>query len=476
MRRISRLSRLAVLGSATALLLTGCLGSSSDSGSEGQDSTRNADAKKVELVIGSNSVKGGKSSAGATFIEDELIPKFVEAQKAKGVEATVRFQGDGSDDEVYKQKLSLDLSNKSGPDVINIDGIWVGEFAQAGYIKPLTDTVGDQAKVDGWDGWKQIPDSVQQLGMFEGKRYGVPAGSDGRVLYFNKKLFAQAGLPANWQPKSWEEIVTAAQALKKLPGVTPLQINAGTAMGEATSMQGVLPLLVGTGATINTDGKWLGDTPQLRQVLDFYKQIYGSGLGDPVLQREAKGRDKSFAEFAANKIGILLEGDYFWRSVVEPKEGVAKMADRDTAVGYALIPASKPGAGVNGQDFVSMSGGGAAVINPNTKYPQQAWELLQFMNSAEMVEAALDGNVKITQRTDVNAKVLASDPMLSFVSTKVVPLTQFRPGLAEYPKISAALQQATADVVGGKSTDEAAKAYQTAVESAAGGKDKVTTN
>jgi len=476
MRRISRLSRLAVLGSATALLLTGCLGSSSDSGSEGQDSTRNADAKKVELVIGSNSVKGGKSSAGATFISDVLIPKFVEAQKAKGVEATVRFQGDGSDDEVYKQKLSLDLSNKSGPDLINIDGIWVGEFAQAGYIKTLTDTVGDHAKVDGWDGWKQIPASVQQLGMFEGKRYGVPAGSDGRVLYFNKKLFAQAGLPANWQPKSWEEIVTTAQALKKLPGVTPLQINAGTAMGEATSMQGVLPLLVGTGATINTDGKWLGDTPQLRQVLDFYKQIYGSGLGDPVLQREAKGRDKSFAEFAANKIGILLEGDYFWRSVVEPKEGVAKMADRDTAVGYALIPASKPGAGLNGQDFVSMSGGGAAVINPNTKYPQQAWELLQFMNSAEMVKASLDGAVKITQRTDVNAEVLANDPMLSFVATKVVPLTQFRPGLAEYPKISMALQQATADVVGGKSTDEAAKAYQIAVEAAAGGKDKVTTN
>jgi multiple sugar transport system substrate-binding protein len=475
MRRISRLSRLAVLGSATTLLLTGCLGSSDSDGAD-QDANRNANAKTVELVIGSNSVKGGKSSAGAEFTEDVLIPKFVEAQKAKGVDVTVRFQGDGSDDEVYKQKLSLDLSNKSGPDLISVDGIWVGEFAQAGYIKPLTDTVGDQAKVDGWDGWSQIPDSVQQLGMFEGKRYGVPNGTDGRVLYFNKKLFAQAGLPADWQPKSWDEIITAAQALKKLPGVTPLQINAGTAMGEATSMQGVLPLLVGTGAGINTDGKWLGDTPQLRQVLDFYKQIYGGGLGDPILQREAKGRDKSFAEFAANKVGILLEGDYFWRSVVEPKDGVAKMADRNAAVGYALIPASKPGAGVKGQDFVSMSGGGATVINPNTKFPQQAWELLQFMNSAEMVKASLDGAAKITQRTDVNSDVLASDPMLSFVATKVLPLTQYRPGMAEYPKISAALQQATADVVGGKSTDEAAKAYQTAVEAAAGSKEKVAGN
>ncbi|TCM49108.1 extracellular solute-binding protein [Kribbella sp. VKM Ac-2568] len=475
MRRISRLSRLAVLGSAATVLLTGCLGSS-DSGSEDTDANRNADAKKVELVIGANSVKGGKNSAGAEFTQDVLIPKFVEAQKAKGVDVTVKFEGDGSDDEVYKQKLALSLSNKAGPDLISVDGIWVGEFAQAGYIKPLTDTVGDTAKVDDWDGWKQIQDSVQQLGMFEGKRYGVPAGTDGRVLYFNKKLFQQAGLPADWQPKSWDEIISAGQALKKLQGVTPIQINAGTAMGEATTMQGILPLLVGTGATINTDGKWLGDSPQIRQVLDFYKQVYGSGLGDPVLQREAKGRDKSFAEFAANKIGILLEGDYFWRSVVEPKDGVAKMADRDTAVGYALIPAGKAGGGVKGQDFVSMSGGGATAINPNTKFPQQAWELLQFMNSAEMVKASLNGAAKITQRSDVNSEVLAGDPMLNFIATKVLPVTQYRPGLAEYPKISAALQQATADVVGGKTTEAAAKSYQTAVEAAAGSKDKVSSN
>src|SRR3954470_20256825 len=208
--RSLRLYSTAGLGAASLALLTGCLGSSGDNAGD-QDANRNADAKKVELTIGANSIKGGKGSAGATFTEDVLIPKFVADQKAKGVDVTVKFQGDGSDDEVYKQKLSLDLSNKSGPDLISIDGIWVGEFAQAGYIKPLTDTVGDAAKVDGWDGWKQIPDSVQRLGMFEGKRYGVPAGSDGRVLYFNKKLFAQAGLPANWQPKSWEEIVTTAQ-------------------------------------------------------------------------------------------------------------------------------------------------------------------------------------------------------------------------------------------------------------------------
>lgn len=458
---------------SAVVLLTGCLGSSDDGGG---DTGRNADAKSVELVIASNSVKGGKNSAGAEFTENVAIPKFVEAQKAKGVDVKVTFRGDGSDDEAYKQKLSLDLSQKSGADLIDIDGIWVGEFAQAGYIKPLADVVGDASKVDTWDGWSQIPASVQKLGSFEDKKYGIPGGTDGRVIYFNKSLFAKAGLPANWQPKSWDEILTAAQALKKLPGVTPLQVNAGSAMGEATTMQGVLPLLVGTGATINDGGKWLGDSQNVRDVLGFYSKVYGGGLGDPVLQREAKGRDKSFAEFAQNKIGMLFESDYFWRSVVEPKEGVAKMANRNEVVGWALIPAIRPGAGVNGQDFVSMSGGGATVINPNTKYPQQAWELLQFLNSADLVKARLAGEAKITQRTDVNNEVLKNDPHLSFIAQKVLPLTQFRPGEADYPKVSAALQQATADVVSGKSPADAAKTYESALETAVGGKDKVKTS
>ena len=48
---------------------------------------------------------------------------------------------------------------------------------------------------------------------------------------------------------------------------------------------------------------------------------------DKNFQQAAKGRDESFAAFAANKIGILLEGDYFWRSVINPDKGSAPMAD-----------------------------------------------------------------------------------------------------------------------------------------------------
>jgi multiple sugar transport system substrate-binding protein len=120
-----------------------------------------------------------------------------------------------------------------------------------------------------------------------------------------------------------------------------------------------------------------------------------------------------------------------------------------------------------------MSGGSGRVLNPATKYPLQAWELLQFMNSKDATIAQLAGSARITQRQDVNAQVLASDPMLSFVSRMVLPLTAFRPGLAVYPRVSQALQQATLDVVSGRSPADAAGTYAKNVESIVGGADKV---
>jgi len=139
----------------------------------------------------------------------------------------------------------------------------VGEFAQAGFLKPLDQVVGSE--VNDWDGWSQIPKPVTGIVEFEGKRYGIPVGTDGRVLFFNKKLFAKAGLPTDRQPKSWDEVLQAGRQLKaRLPGVTPLQINAGTAMGEATTAQGFIPLLYGTGKNLVDGGKWLGDPPRPR--------------------------------------------------------------------------------------------------------------------------------------------------------------------------------------------------------------------
>jgi len=441
------------LATVGAFVLAGC-SAETETASTGGGQTSTA---PVTLTITTNSISGGKNSVEANWIADWVIPNFEAAMAAEGRDVTVVFEPQGVDDEDYKTKISLDLQSSSGADVIAIDGIWVGEFAEAGYIKPLTEVAG--SAVDSWEGWSQIPAAVQNAMSFEGERYGVTQGADGRVLYYNKDLFTQAGLPTDWQPKSWEEVLAAARTLKSLNGVTPIQLNAGTAMGEATTMQGLLPVLVGTGQRVFEDGKWVGPEG-LTEALELYKTIYiDEKLGDAILQQEASGRDTSFQLFAEGKIAILLEGDYFWRGVINPNQGIAPMEDRETVVGYAKIPAIRPGAGINGQDFVSMSGGGGRVLNPNSANPELAWALLSFMNSKEAFEARFAGTISISPRNDVNEANLASDAMLTFVSEQVLPITAYRPGLAAYPQVSVLLQQATLDVVSGKAVDAALQTY-----------------
>lgn len=444
-----------------ALALTACSDDPENGSTDGStdNGTAESEGESVTLTLVTNAIAGGKNAAEADWIESWLIPEFEAAMAEDGQDVTVVFEAQGVDDEDYKTKIALDLQSGGGADIIGMDGIWVGEFAEAGYIEPL-EAVGGSAVAD-WEGWDQISEAVQNALAFEDERYGVPQGADGRVLFYNKELFAEAGLPEEWEPTSWAEILEAARALNELDGVTPIQLNAGTPMGEATTMQGLLPMLVGTGAEVWSDGQWTGGSEELGDVLELYRTIYvEEELGDPILQQEAAGRDTSFSLFASGEIAILLEGDYFWRAVVHPEVGTAPMENRDEVVGYTRIPAQEPGAGINGQDFVSMSGGTGRVLNPNSDNPELAWELLAFMNSAEAFEARAEGTINITPREDVNATLLEGEEMLTYVSEQVLPVTAYRPGLAAYPEVSLALQEATADVVAGTSVADVLTDYE----------------
>jgi len=88
---------------------------------------------------------------------------------------------------------------------------------------------------------------------------------------------------------------------------------------------------------------------------------------------------------------------------------------------------------------------------------------MTFMNSAEQVKARLGESAQVTARDDVNAEVLANDPMLSYVAETILPITHYRPSLAEYPQVSVALQTAVEAVVTGTSPEDAAAQYQTAL-------------
>ena len=174
---------------------------------------------------------------------------------------------------------------------------------------------------------------------------------------------------------------------------------------------------------------------------------------------------------------MMIEGDYEWRGVLNPLTGNFKMADRDTNVGFAKIPAQTPKSGVNGQSFVSYSGGSGYTINPYSNEKNTAWDLLTFMNGrdAALANMSIGGAVRITQRKDVNAVTLMSDPCLKFVFENAIPNTFFRPAEVNYNAVSTLLQKATGDIVSGKTVAQAAADYETALKALVGA-DKVVSN
>src|SRR5664280_3195215 len=147
-----RLTRLTALLATAALALTACSSSSSSpsataaassaggnqpSSSPAAQPSSSPAAAPITLTIAANAVVGGKSDQEASWITNYVIPTFQKQMAAQGENVTVQFNGTGVADEQYKAQLALDLKSGSGADVFDMDGIWIGEFAQANYIKPL---------------------------------------------------------------------------------------------------------------------------------------------------------------------------------------------------------------------------------------------------------------------------------------------------------------------------------------------------
>ena len=112
----------------------------------------------VELSLLDNSITRRQERALGDVDRRRAIPAFEAEMEAAGTPVEVSFEGQGVDDEPYKTQLALDLGSGEGPDVMSIDGPWVGEFATAEYIRPLDEVVGPE--IEDWEGWSQIDEAI----------------------------------------------------------------------------------------------------------------------------------------------------------------------------------------------------------------------------------------------------------------------------------------------------------------------------
>ena len=87
--------------------------------------------------------------------------------------------------------------------------------------------------------WKGFPADVRSEGTFDGQTYAVNSGENDSFLYYDKQILKKAGIGLPWAPKTWAQVISAAEAIKKAePTVSPLFLAAGTDVGTNAILQG----------------------------------------------------------------------------------------------------------------------------------------------------------------------------------------------------------------------------------------------
>ncbi|GGM35773.1 ABC transporter substrate-binding protein [Microbacterium saperdae] len=153
----------------------------------------------------------------------------LEIFQKKHPDVKVDFQTTSFD--AMRQNAKITLTGDKVPDVIefnkgNADG---GQLAGQGLLAPLDDQVAEY----GWD--EKVTGGMQAFAQYDeqglagsGNWYGVPNIGEYVMFYYNKELFAEAGITE--QPATLEEFEANMDALVAA-GITPISSSASTSQG-----------------------------------------------------------------------------------------------------------------------------------------------------------------------------------------------------------------------------------------------------
>ncbi|WP_345763195.1 ABC transporter substrate-binding protein [Diaminobutyricibacter sp. McL0608] len=286
----------------------------------------------------------------------------------------------------YVAKVGAAAGSNSLPDLFAADIVYVPNWVKQGLFQDIS------AQIDGLSYKSAINQGHLKAGTMDGKEHVLPFVLDLSMMFWNKKLFQEAGLDPNKAPANLQEYADAAkkiQALKQ-PGVygTATGLNCGGCLVFTW-----FPTVWADGQQVmNSDGtKSLLDSDTAKKTYSTWADLWKSG--DVLPSSKDESGPTWTAGFTQGKVGLM-----FYPATL--------LSSTPFDVGVAGIPSANGGAST----FV---GGDGIGISKDSKKAAQAWNFLSWMMSEDAQVGVLAKDKDVVSRSDLAENQYSSqDPRL----------------------------------------------------------------
>ncbi|WP_460037559.1 ABC transporter substrate-binding protein [Streptomyces cavourensis] len=213
-----------------------------------------------------------------------LVAGFEKANPGIKVEVNVLSWKD------VDRKVAEMVKEGKAPDIAQIGAY--ADFAKADKLYSVDQMVSIRTQAN------FLP-SLTDAGKVDGTLYGLPFVASTRLLFYNEKLFDQAGLKA---PKTWDDIQSGAAALKAQGVKYPFALPLGQEEAQAETM---MWLLSNSGGYVDDVGLYDIDSAQNIATFTWLRDnLVGKGLTGPVAPGKLD-RAKAFEAFTKGEVGML---------------------------------------------------------------------------------------------------------------------------------------------------------------------------
>lgn len=364
---------------------------------------------------------------------DEAIAKFEDAHPDIDVKVT-----SGQDD----AKMLQAISSGKGPDVgLSYSTDIVGKFCSSGAWRDLTPYL-ERDKVD----LEQFPETVRSYTSYQNRRCAMPFLADVYGLYFNKGLLAQAGYTA--PPKTMTELADMAKKLTKrasdgtieVAGFLPLLNFYEHTPQHTAPAWNARWLTQDEKSAIGSDPNWAAMLKWHKDLVDWFGydnlQKFTAGLGDEWSADNA---------FHQGKLAMAIDGEY----------RVAFLHDQapDVDFGTAPLPVADNQTDRYGAGFVT---GNVAGISANSKNPEAAWALIEYLTTETDSIVGLSNSIKNVPTTKdalASTDLEADEQFKTFLDIFANPNTSTTPPNASGPKYVEMAQEYVNTYLSGAATD-----------------------